>query len=102
MKYFRKKGDIHKYLRKLTHKCKYWLGNNFATLNGSESNNTCIRKQFSHIMSAPLLKYLGYTMAEFGREFINKGFPKIYNDVTNIHDILDMYRRDITCNTNLS
>ena len=41
-------------------------------------------------------------MDSFAKEFINDGFPKIYNNICNIEDIKNMYRRDHFVNSKLS
>jgi hypothetical protein len=59
------------------------------------------RNQFSHIVSESFLKCLGYSMREFQDIFVTYGFPKIYNNITDIQKIIDMYKRDIFTNTKL-
>jgi hypothetical protein len=41
-------------------------------------------------------------MREFEDAFVTYGFPKIYNNITDVEDILNMFRRDIFTNRKLS
>ena len=52
-------------------------------------------------MSGEFLQNLGYSLDEFSEEFLNNGFPKIYDEITDINVIKGFYERDITANTNL-
>jgi hypothetical protein len=53
------------------------------------------------MVSEPLLHYLGYRLKEFSDVFMTRGFPKIYNNITDIHTIVNMYKRDIFTNQKL-
>lgn len=52
-------------------------------------------------MSGEFLQNLGYSLDEFSEEFLNNGFPKIYDEITDINVIKGFYERDIAENTNL-
>lgn len=52
-------------------------------------------------MSGEFLQNLGYSLDEFSEEFLNNGFPKIYDEITDINVIKGFYERDIAANTNL-
>jgi len=52
-------------------------------------------------MSGEFLKNLGYSLEDFSEEFLNNGFPKIYDEITDINVIKGFYERDIAENTNL-
>ena len=56
------------------------------------------RTQFSHIVPEDFLEFFGLTMQEFNQQFMNEGFPQIYNNRTNIDDLKRMYQSDIKCN----
>jgi hypothetical protein len=40
-------------------------------------------------------------MREFSDAFMTYGFPKIYNNITDIDTIINMYKRDINTNQKL-
>jgi len=46
-------------------------------------------------MSKDVVKGFGYTMKEFSTVFLSTGFPPIYNDITDLEKIKEIYRRDI-------
>jgi hypothetical protein len=77
------------------------MGNFFECRKDRSTGHIFRRKQFSHIVSEPVLRYLGYSLKEFSDGFMTYGFPKIYNDITDIHDIINMYKRDIFTNQKL-
>jgi len=46
-------------------------------------------------MSKTFSNYLGYSLEELKKEFMENGFPKIYNDISDIDKIKDLYKRDL-------
>ena len=52
------------------------------------------------MMTEKLVNFLGYSMQGFQVCCRIEGFPRIYNVVTNIDDIINMYKRDNETNVN--
>jgi len=49
-------------------------------------------------MSEELINYLGWTLEEFGKEFMSSGYPKVFDNISDDEEILNMYTRDIYSN----
>jgi|ETNmetMinimDraft_14_1059893.scaffolds.fasta_scaffold260165_1 hypothetical protein len=93
--------DYKKIMRKLAKNNKFFIGNFFECRKDRSTGFIFKRKQFSHIVSESLLEYLGYSLDEFSEVFMTYGFPKIYNNITDIYTIINMYKRDIFTNQKL-
>ena len=98
LKYCKTFTAFKKILTDLSTNNPYLIANIFQIRKDSSTNFIMRRTQCSHIVSQPLLNYLGYSMKEFQDAFITYGFPKIYNNITDIEEILRMQKRDIFIN----
>lgn len=76
----------------------FFVANCFANYKNTFTDNKVVRTQFSHIVSEDFLDFFGLTMQEFNEQFINEGFPEIYNNRCDVDDLKRMYQSDIKIN----
>jgi len=77
------------------------MANEFFVRCNEKTNYIVRRSQFAHFLSESLVNYLGYTMEEFSKIFMKKGYPVTFNDIAGKETILNMYRRDVYTNGRL-